>query len=85
MVRGNNDLYRRLTATINAEYQIKPWLKVGTTNQIEKYNARSVSEGSEYGSMMAAVLSMDPLTPLHTRVETCLLMLLVPWQAESIS
>lgn len=35
MVRGNNDLYRRLTATINAEYQIKPWLKVGTTNQIE--------------------------------------------------
>lgn len=63
MVRGNNDLYRRLTATINAEYQIKPWLKVGTTNQIEKYNARSVSEGSEYGSMMAAVLSMDPLTP----------------------
>ena len=48
MVRGNNDLYRRLTATINAEYQIKPWLKVGTTNQIEKYNARSVSEGSEY-------------------------------------
>lgn len=85
MVRGNNDLYRRLTATINAEYQIKPWLKVGTTNQIEKYNVRSVSEGSEYGSMMAAVLSMDPLTPLHTRVETCLLMLLVPWQAESIS
>lgn len=64
MVRGNNDLYRRLTATINAEYQIKPWLKVGTTNQIEKYNVRSVSEGSEYGSMMAAVLSMDPLTPV---------------------
>ena len=64
MVRGNNDLYRRLTATINAEYQIKPWLKVGTTNQIEKYNTRSVSEGSEYGSMMAAVLSMDPLTPV---------------------
>lgn len=64
MVRGNNDLYRRLTATINAEYQIKPWLKVGTTNQIEKYNARSVSENNEYGSMMAAVLSMDPLTPV---------------------
>lgn len=64
MIRGNNDLYRRLTATINAEYQIKPWLKVGTTNQIEKYNVRSVSEGTEYGSMMAAVLSMDPLTPV---------------------
>ncbi len=64
MVVGKNDEYKRLTATINAEYQIKPWLKVGTTNQIEKYNVRSVSEGSEYGSMLAAVLSMDPLTPV---------------------
>lgn len=35
MVKGDNDVYRRMTATINAEYQIKPWLKVGTTNQIE--------------------------------------------------
>ena len=42
-------IYRRMTATINAEYQIKPWLKVGTTNQIEKYNVRSVSENNEYG------------------------------------
>lgn len=64
MVEGNNDVYRRMTATINAEYQIKPWLKVGTTNQIEKYNARSVSESNEYGGMLTAVLQMDPLTPV---------------------
>ena len=64
MVKGDNDIYRRLTATINAEYQIKPWLKVGTTNQIEKYNARSVSESNEYGGMLTAVLQMDPLTPV---------------------
>ena len=64
MVEGNNDIYRRMTATINAEYQIKPWLKVGTTNQIEKYNARSVSESNEYGGMLTAVLQMDPLTPV---------------------
>ena len=64
MVKGDNDVYRRLTATINAEYQIKPWLKVGTTNQIEKYNARSVSESNEYGGMLTAVLQMDPLTPV---------------------
>ena len=64
MVKGDNDIYRRMTATINAEYQIKPWLKVGTTNQIEKYNARSVSENNEYGGMLTAVLQMDPLTPV---------------------
>ena len=62
MVEGNNDIYRRLTATINAEYQIKSWLKVGTTNQIEKYNSRSVSESNEYGGMLTSVLQMDPLT-----------------------
>ena len=64
MIKGDNDIYRRMTATINAEYQIKPWLKVGTTNQIEKYNVRSVSESNEYGGMLTAVLQMDPLTPV---------------------
>lgn len=62
IVVGDRDTYNRLTATINSEYEIKPWLKVGTTNQIEKYSYRSVSEGSEYGSMLTAVLMMDPLT-----------------------
>lgn len=64
MIKGDNDIYRRMTATINAEYQIKPWLKVGTTNQIEKYNVRSVSESNEYGGMLTSVLQMDPLTPV---------------------
>ncbi len=63
IVRGDADVYKRLTATINADYRIKPWLKVGTTNQIEKYDARSVSENSEYGSLLAAVMQIDPLTP----------------------
>ena len=38
---------------------------MGTTNQIEKYNTRSVSEGSEYGSVLTAVMTMDPLTPVY--------------------
>lgn len=67
IVAGDADVYRRLTATINSEYNIKSWLKVGTTNQIEKYNYRSVSESYEYGSMMTGVLMMDPLTaPTYT-------------------
>ena len=69
IVRGNNDVYRRLTGTINGEYNVKPWLKVGTTNQIEKYNVRSVSGGSEYGSMLTSVINMDPLTPVLYSVD----------------
>ena len=62
IVVGDADHYSRMTATINSEYEIKPWLKVGTTNQIEKYNVRSVSTQNEYGSLFSGVMLMDPLT-----------------------
>ena len=63
IVKGDADVYKRLTATINAEYKIKDWLKVGTTNQIEKYDVRSVSTNNEYGSLLTSILMLDPLTP----------------------
>ena len=63
IVKGDADTYQRLTATVNSEYKIKDWLKVGTTNQIEKYNLRQVSTNNEYGSLLTAVMMMDPLTP----------------------
>ena len=63
IVKGDADVYKRLTATINSEYKIKPWMKVGTTNQIEKYNIRSVSTNNEYGSLLTSILQLDPLTP----------------------
>lgn len=63
IVKGDADVYKRLTATINGESQIKPWLKVGTTNQIEKYNYRTVSSNNEYGSLLTSILQLDPLTP----------------------
>ena len=62
IVRGDADSYQRMTATINSEYNIKPWLKVGTTNQIEKYNVRTVSSQNEYGSLISGVMMMDPIT-----------------------
>lgn len=63
IVKGDADTYKRLTATVNGEYKIKDWLKVGTTNLVEKYNVRQVSTNNEYGSLLTAVLMMDPLTP----------------------
>lgn len=63
IVGGNKDKYERLTAAINGEYDIMSWLKVGTTNQIEKYNVSQVSTNNEYGSLISGVLLLDPLTP----------------------
>lgn len=62
IVRGDKDVYERMTAMINADYKINDWLKVGTTNIIERWKTQSVSENSEYGSLLASVLTMDPLT-----------------------
>lgn len=63
IVRGDKDTYKRYTAAINGDYNIKPWLKVGTNNQIEYYESRSVSSSGTYGNMMASVMQLDPLTP----------------------
>lgn len=63
IVVGNQDVYTRVSGMINGDYRIRPWLKVGTTNTLEKWSSQAVSENSEYGSLLAAVLTMDPLTP----------------------
>lgn len=65
IVKGDHDVYDRLTGMINADYNVKDWLKVGTTNIIEKWERQSVSENFEYGSLLTAVLTMDPLTPAY--------------------
>jgi TonB-linked SusC/RagA family outer membrane protein len=62
MVVGNNDIYKRFTGMVNADYNIKPWLELGTNNQIEYYKMSTVSEGSEYNSLLLSVLQLDPLT-----------------------
>ena len=63
IVKGDADVYKRLSATINGEYRVKNWLKVGSTNQVEKYDVRAVSSNSEYGSLLTSILMLDPLTP----------------------
>ena len=64
IVIGKKDVYTRLTAQINADYTIKPWLTIGTNNSIEKYSRKSVS-GASYGSALNSVMSIDPLTPAY--------------------
>lgn len=63
IIAGDKDVYNRITGMINADYKIKSWLKIGTTNSLEKYESQRVTENSESGSMLAAILTMDPLTP----------------------
>jgi TonB-linked SusC/RagA family outer membrane protein len=60
---GKKDVYNRLTAQINADYQLFKWFNVSTNNSIEKWSRKSVSNG--YGSVLNSVVSIDPLTPAY--------------------
>lgn len=71
IVVGDKDVYKRLTAQINADYKIYDWLTIGTSNSFERYSRTSVSEAS-YGSMLNSVMSIDPLTPAYySTIEEC--------------
>lgn len=65
MIVGDNDLYKRFTAQLNATYNIKPWLEVGTSNALSYIDANTISEGSAQHGQMAALNRMDPLTPVY--------------------
>ena len=64
VVRGDKDVYKRLTAQVNADYNITKWLQVGSNNSIEKWDTKGVSQRS-YGSSFEQMLQMDPLTPVY--------------------
>ena len=65
MFKGDSDVYNRVTGMVNGFWKFKPWLDIQTNNQIEYYKARSVSEGSDYGSAVLAALQLDPMTPAY--------------------
>ena len=58
---GDKDVYERLSTQINGEYKVKPWLTVGTNNNIEKWETKSVSQQSDNGSALLAAVTSDPL------------------------
>ena len=60
IVRGKKDTYTRLTAQLNADYQLYKWIKVGTNTSIEKWATRNITHQSAYGSMLAPALLLDP-------------------------
>ena len=62
IVRGDKDTYKRLSAQINGDFRVKSWLTVGTNTSLEKTATRSVSQHSDFGSVLTSTLTNDPLT-----------------------
>jgi len=63
IVVGSKDVYKRLTAQVNADYKFFKWLTVKSSTNIEKWSKKSVGMG--YNQPLNAVTSSDPLTPAY--------------------
>lgn len=68
IVKGDKDTFKRISASINAEQKLNSWLTVGSTNQMDRSQRRSVLVNSFGSSIVSSALSYDPLTPVsYTR------------------
>ena len=63
IVRGDKDVYNRLTFQVNADYKVKDWLTVGVNNSIERWSTKNVSEANDNGSFMLSAITSSPLFP----------------------
>ena len=64
VVAGDKDVYKRLSAQINADYKLFDWMTVGSNLSMERWSTKSVS-GRGYGSSFESMIVMDPLTPVY--------------------
>ena len=62
-VIGDKDQFKRLSATVNADYKIKEWLKFTTNNSFGYASAKFINAGGMF-SLPSATIQMDPLTPV---------------------
>ncbi|MBO4757447.1 MAG: TonB-dependent receptor [Bacteroidales bacterium] len=64
VVRGEKDVYKRLTAQLNADYQFFKWLQVGNNLSFEKWSTQSVSQRG-YSTSFESMMLMDATTPVY--------------------
>ena len=67
MITGKYDTFQRITGQINVSYQVKPWLKIGTNNTIERAKIRMISENNMTGtgSAIGGAYYYDPTVPVY--------------------
>ena len=61
IVVGDYDTFKRLNATLNVSYKVKPWLELGNTTNFSQSKIRSVAGGGSLnGSFFGSVYWFDP-------------------------
>ena len=64
IIKGDKDLYKRLSAQLNAGYNLTEWLDVGNNISLEQWSTKSVSQ-QRYGSAFESLMTIDPCTAVY--------------------
>ena len=64
IIKGDKDLYKRLSAQLNADYNLTDWLEVGNNVSFEQWSTKSVSQQG-YGSAFESLMTIDPCTAVY--------------------
>ena len=64
IIKGDKDLYKRLSAQLNAGYNLTDWFDVGNNVSIEQWSTKSVSQQG-YGSAFESLMTIDPCTAVY--------------------
>ncbi|WP_192821815.1 TonB-dependent receptor [Rufibacter sp. LB8] len=65
IVGGEKSGFQRYTARVNADNQVKSFLKIGTNLAYTHINRRTVNANGEFGGALSNALNMDPITPVY--------------------
>ncbi len=64
IIKGKNDIYKRLTSSINADYNIKKWLKVGLTANLSRSSRKNQTTNAAGRNLISEALMYDPTVKL---------------------
>ncbi|MBC3540016.1 SusC/RagA family TonB-linked outer membrane protein [Rufibacter sediminis] len=65
IVGGDKSNFQRYTARVNADNQVKSWLKFGTNLAYTHIKRRAFDANQEFGGILSNALNLDPMTPVY--------------------
>ena len=67
MIKGDEDTQRSYGGMVNASYKVKPWLEIGTNNNLNYQKTNSLADGGTTDNIIASSLITPPLyAPTYT-------------------
>ena len=64
IVGGKKAQFKRYTVRFNSENKVRPWLSLGNDISFSHHTRSAISDNTEFGSILASALVMDPITPV---------------------